>query len=269
MLRFDLNVSILLREHALLERFDHAARLGFGAVEFWWPAGENLAALAARVRDAGLQVALFNFDGGEIARGERGLLNHPTRQAEFRANVPLALELAQRLGCTRLNALAGKWLPGEPRAAQLARVRENLAWAAEQAQAAGVTIVLEALNTWDNGPVILSNTRETLALIDSVGAPNLACQYDIYHMQRMEGDIIATIHAHAGRFGHIQFADSPGRNQPGTGELNFRAIFAAIAASSYRGMVGLEYNPLGTSEQSLAWLPGPRSGAVDLGALAL
>ena len=257
MLRYDLNVSILLRERPLLERFDHAARLGFAAVEFWWPAGEDLLALARRVRDAGVQVALFNFDGGDLARGERGLLNYPARQAEFRANVPVALELAQRLGCTRLNALTGKWLPGEPRASQLERVRENLQWAAELARPLGISILLEALNTWDNGPVILSSTRDTLALIDSAGTPNLACQYDIYHMQRMEGDIIATIRAHAGRFGHIQLADSPGRNQPGTGELNFRAILAAIATSPYAGWVGLEYNPLGSSEQSLAWLHHP------------
>ena len=260
MLRYDLNISILLKERPFLERFDHAARLGFGAVEFWWPAGEDLAAVAKRARDAGVQIALFNFDGGDLAGGERGLLNHPARQAEFRANVPAALELAQRLGCTRLNALAGKWLPGEPRSAQLARVRENLRWAAEQARPLGISIMLEALNTWDNGPVILSSTRDTLALIDSVGASNLACQYDIYHMQRMEGNLIATIRQHASRFGHIQLADSPGRNQPGTGELNFRAILAAIAASPYTGWVGLEYNALGSTEQSLAWLPLARAG---------
>jgi hydroxypyruvate isomerase len=266
-LHFDLNVSILLREHPFLERFDHAARLGFGAVEFWWPAETDLAALVRRVRDAGLRVALFNFYGGSIAAGERGLLNHPQRAAEFRANVPLALDLAQRLGCPTLNALAGKWLPDESRERQLERVRENLRWAAEQAYAAGVTVVVESLNSWDNGPCIFTNTRDTLDFLATVGAPNLKYQYDIYHMQRMEGNIVATLGAHIERIGHIQVADSPTRHEPGSGELNYRYIFEAIAASGYRGMVGLEYNPRGAAADSFGWLPADRRGplaAADL-----
>lgn len=259
MLQFDLNISILLKEQAFLDRPDHAARLGFDTIEFWWPAGEDLNALATRIRDAGLQVALFNFNAGNMPSGDRGLLNDPARQHEFRANVPIALDLAQRLGCTRLNALAGKWRADEPREAQLERVRENLRWAAEQAQAAGISILVESLNTIENGPYLFSNTRDTLAFLDSVGAPNLQYQYDIYHMQRMEGNIAATIREHAARIGHIQVADAPGRNQPGTGELNYPFIFQAIAASGYRGAIGLEYNPLGSSEESLGWLEGARA----------
>lgn len=262
MLQFDLNVSILLKELPFLERFAAAARLGFGAVEFWWPTGEDLDAVAARVSDAGLAVALFNFDAGAMAAGERGLLNDPERQAQFRANVPLAIELATRLGCTRLNALTGKWLPGVPREAQLELVRENLRWAAEQAAPAGITVLVESLNTWENAGYTCTTTADTLALLASVGAPNLQYQYDVYHMQRMEGNVCATIAAHVAAIGHIQVADSPGRNEPGTGELHYPYIFAAIAATGYTGYIGLEYNPSTSSEASFSWLPADRRGPI-------
>jgi hydroxypyruvate isomerase len=257
MINFDLNISITLKEAPFLSRFEHAARLGFTAVEFWWPADEDRAALVRQVRDLGLQVALFNFDGGDLAAGDRGLLNDPAREAQFHANLPIALELAHQLGCTRLNALVGRALPNIPRDEQLARVRNNLQRACALAAEAGITVLVEAVNTWENPGYLLNNTTDTLAFIESVGAANLAYQYDVYHMQRMEGNICATISAHAHQIGHIQIADSPGRNQPGTGELNFPFIFAAIEQSGYSGFVGLEYNPLGPFAESLAWLPLP------------
>jgi hydroxypyruvate isomerase len=269
MLQFNLNVSIVLREYPFLERFDHAARAGFGAVEFWWPDGEDLRMVAQRIRDAGLQVTMFNFDAGNLAAGDRGFLNVRERQVEFRAHVPVALEFANRIGCTRINALAGHWRPNEDRAAQLDRVRDNLQWAAEQAQAAGVTVLVEALNTWDNGAVIFSTTRDTLQCLGQIGATNLRYQYDVYHMQRMEGNIVATLREHIAQIGHIQVADVPHRHQPGTGEVNYRYIFAALDDLEYSGSIGLEYVPLGTSEDSFAWLPPDRRGAVVPTALRL
>ncbi|MBX0326463.1 TIM barrel protein [Oscillochloris sp. ZM17-4] len=254
MITFDLNISITMPGLPYARRIDEAARMGFTAVELWWPRGEDLGALARRVSDAGLSVALINFDGGDLAAGERGFLNDPVRQAEFRASAPAALDLARRLGCHQLNALVGRWLPGEPRESQLARVRENLTWVCDLAAHAGVTVLLEALNSWETPAYMLTSTADSLAMIDSVGAPNLALQYDVYHMQRMEGNICATVAAHAGRIGHIQFADSPGRGQPGTGELNFPFIFQAIEDSGYTGYVGAEYLPRGSLEESLGWL---------------
>ncbi|NTW02074.1 MAG: TIM barrel protein [Oscillochloris sp.] len=254
MITFDLNVSLTMPHLPYAERFDAAARLGFTAVEFWWPRGENLATLPTSIADAGLSVALINFEGGDLAAGERGLLNHPERQAEFRANVPVALDLAQRLGCRRLNALVGRWLPGEPYESQLARVRENLAWVCDKASRAGVTVLIEALNHADTPGAILSSTADSLAMIDAVGAPNLAIQYDVYHMQRMEGNICPTIAANTARISHIQIADAPGRGQPGTGELNFPYIFSAIESSGYNGYVGAEYVPVGPLEESLWWM---------------
>jgi hydroxypyruvate isomerase len=269
MLRFDLNVSILLKEYPFLQRFDHAARLRFDAVEFWWPTGEDLQAVVQHIRDAGLQVAISNFNAGNMAAGDRGLLNDPQRQAEFRANVPVALDLAHQLGCSKLNALVGTWRRDEKRESQLKRVRENLYWAAEQAHAAGITILVEALNTWENGPYILSSTVDTLQLIASVGAPNIQYQYDVYHMQRMEGNIIATLREHIAKIGHIQVADSPDRHEPGTGELNYRNIFSIIVASGYKGRTGIEYNPGGSAEDSLQWLPPDRERPIAVHALNL
>jgi hydroxypyruvate isomerase len=121
-------------------------------------------------------------------RASAGFWNHPARQADVRANVPVALEFAHRIGCTNINALAGHWRMNEHRAAQLDRVRNNLRWAAEQAQAAGGTVLVEALNTWDNGAVMFSTTRDTLQCLQQISAPNLRYQYDVYHMQRMEGN---------------------------------------------------------------------------------
>ncbi|MCU0490818.1 MAG: TIM barrel protein [Chloroflexaceae bacterium] len=255
MLRFDLNISITMKETPFLERFDAAARLGFNAVEFWWPTNEDLPALVRQVRAADLAVALFNFDAGNLAAGERGFLNDPSYQTTFRNHVPAALELAHQLGCRRINALAGKWLPNEARASQLERVRENLRWAAELAADAGITIVVESLNAWENSGYLFTDTAYTLAFLNTIDMPNVAYQYDVYHMQRMEGNVTETIRNHSARMGHIQIADSPGRNQPGTGELNFPFIFEAIEASGYNGYVGLEYNPRGPLAESLAWMP--------------
>lgn len=254
-MNFDLNVSILLKEHSFLDRFDQAARLNFDTVEFSWPMGEDLRKVAGRIHDVGLKVALFNFYAGDVSNGERGLLNDRERAQQFRDNVPIALEFANKIGCKTVNALVGKWLPDEEHSGQLDRVRENVQWAAEQAQAAGVTVVVEALNTWDNPSYILPTTAETLSFLDSIDAPNLKYQYDVYHMQMMEGNITETIRQNVSRIGHIQIADAPHRHQPGTGELNFQYILQTIDESGYNRFVGVEYNPLGTTAESLSWLP--------------
>ena len=269
MLHFDLNISILLREVPFLERFERAASLGFGAVEFWWPGDENLSAIVERVRASGLAVALINFDAGDLAGGERGFLNDSIRQEQFRTNVPIAIEFAQQVRCSRLNALVGNVIPGESREAQVDRVRQNLAWAADQAIAANLNVVVEALNVFDTPRYLLTNTHETLQLLAEVNRPNLKYQYDIYHMQRMEGNLIATLREHIGRIEHIQVADSPGRHEPGTGEIHYLNVLAALDTLGYQGYVGLEYNPTTSSEASLAWLPGDRSGMLAVSDLRL
>jgi hydroxypyruvate isomerase len=254
-MRFCANVSILFREAPFLERFAHAARAGFAGVEFWWP-GERLDDVVSAIADAGLEVALFNFDAGEMPAGDRGLLSDPDRARRFRDNVPVALELAERIGCRRLNALVGlERSPGE-RESQLRLAAENVAWAADQAAPLGAEILIEAVNTFENGPYLLPTTRQAARFVAAVDRPNVRVQYDAYHMQRMEGNLVATLTEFAPQIAHIQVADSPGRGEPGTGEINYPFVLDAIEALGYEGWIGLEYSPTtATTEESLHWLP--------------
>jgi hydroxypyruvate isomerase len=255
-LKFCANVSILFKEAPFLERFERAARAGFGAVEFWWPTGEALDEVESAIRDAGLEVALFNFDAGDMPAGDRGLLSDPDRAPRFRGNVPVALELAQRLGCDKLNALVGLERAPGARTEQLELAAENVRFAADEADPLGIDITIEAVNTFENGPYLLHTTRQSAAFIDTVDRPNVRLQYDAYHMQRMEGNLVATLTEFAPRIAHIQIADSPGRGEPGTGEINYPFVLDAIDALGYEGWIGLEYNPTtATTEESLRWMP--------------
>jgi hydroxypyruvate isomerase len=269
MLRFDVNISFLLKEVSFLERFERAANLGFAAVEFPWPGDENLAAIETRVYETGLHVVLMNIDAGDMARGERGFLNDSSRKAWVRARAYKAIEFAKQIGCPRLNALVGNSIPGKSREEQFDHVRENLAWIADQAATAGIGIVVEALNSFESPNYLLTNTRDTLTMLSEVNRPNLKYQYDMYHMQRMEGNLIATLREHIGWIGHIQIADSPERHEPGTGEIHYLHVSTALDSLGYQGYIGLEYNPSRSSEESFAWLPGDRRGEIVASDLSL
>ncbi len=269
-MRFNVNVSILFKERPFLERFSAARDAGFSAVEFWWPSGEDLDDVEKAVKDAGLDVALFNFDAGDMASGDRGLAGDPERYEQFRENVPVALDLASRLGCEKLNALVGHERPGR-RKEQLELAKENVAWAADKAAERGVEIQVEAVNTFENGPFLLYTTKDMVEFVASVGRGNVKSQYDVYHMQRMEGNLVANLREHIGGIGHVQIADSPGRNEPGTGEINYEYVLGELEALGYEGYVGLEYNPSdGDTLASFGWLPeDARSGDAKVNALEL
>ncbi len=255
-MRFSVNVSILFTEVPLLERFAAARSAGFHAVELWWPRGEDLAAVRSAIEDAGVDVVLMNFDAGDRPAGDRGLISDPALQDAFRANVPVALELAAAIGCTKLNALAGHDVPGLDREEQLELARDNVRFAADAAHQQDARVLVEAVNTYENGPYLLPRTHVASEFVRSVDRENVGLQYDAYHMQRMEGDITATIERHLGEIAHVQIADSPGRGQPGTGELNFDYILRRLDELGYEGHVGLEYKPPnGDTEASLEWLP--------------
>ena len=254
-MKFSANLSFLFKEVPFVERFARARQAGFEGVEFMWPGPEELPAIEAAVADAGLEVALFNFDAGDIATGDRGLLSDPARHERFRENVPLALELAARIGCTRVNALVGVRLPEVDRDIQLQLARDNVAWAGEQARAQGASIMIEAVNSYENGPYLLDTTAKAIGFMDAVAADNVLLQYDVYHMQRMEGNLSGTISRLLPRIGHVQVADPPSRSEPGTGEINYPFIFDLLERSGYGGWVGLEYNPsTATTEESLGWI---------------
>jgi hydroxypyruvate isomerase len=270
-MKFCANVSMLFKEVQLLERFQRAVGAGFTAVEFWWPSGEDPGRVEKAVSEAGVEVALFNFDAGDMPSGDRGLLSDPHRHQQFRANVPIAIELARSIGCHRINALVGHDLNGIDTSEQLELARTNVGWAADQAAEHGIDVLIEAVNTYENGPYLLSSTEAAARFVRGVGRDNVKLQYDAYHMQRMEGNVVATLREHIGEIAHVQVADSPDRGEPGTGELNYRFIFAELEELGYGGWVGLEYKPTtDTTEESLAWLPREkRGGEVEAAELRL
>jgi hydroxypyruvate isomerase len=255
-MRYCANLSILFKEAGFLDRFERAWRAGFSVVEFWWPSGEEPSEVERAVKEAGLEVALINFDAGDMPSGERGLISDPARREQFLANVPVALDLARAVGCKRLNALAGHEIPGMDRAEQLALARDNVRSAADAAADHGIEVLIEAVNTIENGPYLLYTTAQAAEFVRSVERDNVLLQYDAYHMQRMEGDLAATIREHVGVISHVQIADAPGRGEPGTGEIRYPYLLGVLEGLGYDGYVGLEYNPTTpTTEESLGWLP--------------
>lgn len=254
-MRISANLTVLFTDVPFLERPARATAAGFTGVEFVWPAESDLAALPGAIEAAGVTVALFNFDAGDMPAGDRGLCADVARTRRFRENVPVALELAGRLGCTRVCALVGLRDPEVELDAQLELARENVAFAATQADKQDVTVTVEAINSLENGPFLLDTTAKAIAFIDSVGAPNLMLQYDAYHMHLMEGGVTATLQRELNRIGHVQIADAPGRGEPGSGEIDFDALFGVLESQGYDGWVGAEYRPSTTrTEDSLGWM---------------
>ncbi len=253
--RFSANLSFLYQERPFLERFAAAARSGFRGVEFHFPYDWPAAEVADAARAAGVEVVLFNFPAGDWAGGERGLGCLPARVAEFRAGVGRAIEYAQALGCTRINCLAGLAPPGVAPDLLAATLADNLRYAADACAAHGIRVLLEPLNTRDTPGFFLSRTAQAAGIVHAVGRANVFIQYDIYHAQVMEGDLARTLARHLPHIGHIQFADNPGRGEPGSGEINFPWLFGEIDRLGYRGWVGAEYRPLGAdTESGLGWL---------------
>lgn len=265
---FSLNVSILFAELPYLDRFAAARAAGFAAVESWWPSGEDPDRVAEAVMESELQLVGLNFDGGDLAAGDRGILSDPERAGRFRENVPVALELAARLGCTRLNALLGLEEPGLARSEQLALAAEGIRWTADRARRQGATVLIEPVNRKDNGPYLLDTTDAVAGFIAGLDRPNVRLLLDCFHAQRSEGDLAGAIARHFDLIGHVQIADSPDRHEPGTGEINYRYLFDVLARLGYDGPIGLEYLARETTAGSLAWLPASqRAGDVDVDAV--
>jgi hydroxypyruvate isomerase len=252
--RFAANLTMLFTEYPLPERFDRAAAAGFQAVEFLFPYDEDVLSIAAALRRNGLRQVLFNLPAGDFVAGERGFANDPARVGAFRDGVERALEIADQLDCRQINCLAGLELPDVPIETQWGTMVDNLRFAAERTSQAGVRLLVEPLNDIDSPGFLLTTTSQGLMLLDEVGHPNLALQYDVYHAQRMEGNLTATLRRHLDRIGHIQIADSPDRHQPGTGEINYPFVLATLDEIGYGGWVSLEYRPAPDTEQSLGWL---------------
>jgi hydroxypyruvate isomerase len=254
MLKFSANLSMLFTEVEFPARFARAAATGFAAVECMFPYAWPLDQLTEALARHRLDLVLHNLPPGDWQAGERGIACLPGREGEFQDGVGRAIEYATALNCRRLNCLVGIVPPGSAVAAFRDTLVANLQFAAAALERAGIQLLVEPLNDRDVPGFFLTGTREALALIAAVDNPNLALQYDVYHMQRMEGDLITTLTDRIARIGHIQIADNPGRHEPGTGEINFRNLFAAIDGAGYDGWIGCEYRPRGDTEAGLGWL---------------
>ncbi|HUK66088.1 MAG TPA: 2-oxo-tetronate isomerase [Anaeromyxobacteraceae bacterium] len=254
MLRFSANLSMLFGEVDFLDRFAAAAGAGFEAVEFLFPYGYDASRLVDRARSHDLQVVLFNMPPGRWEEGERGIACLPDRMGEFQDGVSKAIEYALALGCPRIHAMAGLRPKSVPDDRLLETYLANVRFAGTELAKHGLVLTLEAINTRDMPGYYLSTSRQAFELIEKAGLSNIYFQYDVYHMQIMEGDLVTTLEKRLPRIGHLQVADPPGRHEPGTGEVNFSFLFQHLERLGYHGWIGCEYRPLTTTQAGLGWL---------------
>jgi hydroxypyruvate isomerase len=252
--QFAANLTMLFNEVPFLDRFEHAARAGFDAVEFLFPYAYPAQEIKKRLDANGLRLVLHNLPAGDWDAGERGIGCLPERADEFRDGVLRAIEYASALGVKRLNCLAGDAPPCADEALLRKTFVANLRHAAGALKKAGIRLLIEPINTHDIPGFYLSRSTQALSIIDEVDSDNLFLQYDIYHAQRMEGELAATLEKHLARIAHVQLADNPGRHEPGTGEINYPFLFAHLDRIGYRGHVGCEYKPATTTEAGLGWI---------------
>ncbi len=248
--RFAANLSFLFNEMPFLDRFAAAAKAGFKAVEYLFPYEWPVAEIAKRLKDHGLEQALFNLPPGDWTKGERGLAAIPGREAEFAAAVGQALDYARVLGCRRVHAMPGLRHHGANRATYIA----NLRMAARLAAKDGIDVIIEPINTRDIPGFFLNTTAEARAVIYEVGEANLGLQFDLYHRAIQEGDVAMAIGEFGGLARHYQIASPPDRGEPDDGELNYAYLFRQIDASGFKGFVGCEYKPRRGTVEGLGWV---------------
>jgi len=251
--RFTANLSLLFTEVPLLERFAEAARAGFTAVEIQFPYDEPASAIREAADAAGVDIILINVPAGDLMQGGPGLACVPGREGEYRQALSLCLEYAQVLEPRCVNVLAGRLAEPERRRKYYATFHDNLARSADALAGLGIRAVFEAVNTFDMPGFLIHDTVQMGDVLGELDHPNLAMQYDVYHMSRMGEDLLGTLAELAPHIGHIQIADDPGRGQPGSGALDYAAIFRTIDASAYEGWIGAEYLPRGPTRDSLDW----------------
>jgi len=256
--RFAANLTMLFNEVPFLDRFERAARAGFETVEFLFPYAFPAQEVAQRLKANRLKLVLHNLPAGDWDAGERGIACLPDRVEEFRDGVGRAIEYATALGAPQLNCLAGKAPMGAADDVLRKTFVGNLKYAAAQLKKANVKLLIEPINTFDIPGFYLNRTAQAISIMDEVGSDNLFLQYDVYHAQRFEGELAATMQKHLARIAHIQVADNPGRNEPGTGEINYGFLFDHLDRIGYQGYVGCEYKPAATTESGLQWLERAR-----------
>ncbi|WDZ97519.1 hydroxypyruvate isomerase [Herbaspirillum sp. WKF16] len=248
------NLTMLFTEQPFMERFKAAADAGFKAVEFLFPYAFDAEQIAGQLRAAKLRLVLHNLPAGNWEAGERGIACHPDRVAEFRAGVDEAIRYARALEAPQLNCLVGILPQGVAREAAREVLVGNLKYAAARLKEHGIRLLIEPINSFDIPGFFLTTTKQAVELILATGSDNLFVQYDIYHMQRMEGELAGTLKANLSLIGHVQLADNPGRFEPGTGEINCRYLFGWLDEIGYGGWIGCEYKPQAGTAQGLRWI---------------
>lgn len=251
--RFAANLTMMYNEVDFLDRFAAAAGAGFRGVEYLFPYDFPKEELAGRLADNGLEQVLHNLPAGDWGAGERGIGCLPGRVGEFQDGVGRAVDYARALGCPRVNCLAGIAPEGADRERLTETFAANLRFAAGKLGEAGIQLLIEPINTRDVPGFFLTGTAQANAVIDAVGSDNLALQYDVYHMQIMEGDLARTMQDNLARISHVQLADNPGRHEPGSGEINYPFLFDFIDRSGYSGWIGCEYKPAAATAEGLSW----------------
>jgi hydroxypyruvate isomerase len=252
--KFNANLSMMFNEVDFLDRFACAAKAGFKGVEFLFPYAYDKNQLAELAQKHQLQVILFNMPPGDWNAGDRGMACDPARHAEFQDNVAKAVDYARTLNCRQIHCMAGL----KPRGVNEEQMREayitNLRFAGKELAKHDLTLLIEAINTRDIPGFYLNYSRQAFDIMHYANVPNLKFQYDIYHMQIVEGDLAPTIEKHLAKIGHMQLADTPGRHEPGTGEINYDFLFRHIDKVGYQGWIGCEYRPAGNTEAGLGWV---------------
>jgi len=252
--KFAANLTMLFNEVPFLDRFAAARRAGFAGVEYLFPYEHEPNEIKRRLDEHGLTQVLHNLPAGNWSAGERGIATHPDRVAEFEGGVTRAIQYATALGCTQLNCLAGIAPAGVDQDRARATFVANLRGAARRLQDAGIRLLIEPINTRDIPGFFLRTTAQALEIIGEVGSANLFLQYDVYHMQIMEGDLATTIEKNRDRIAHVQIADNPGRHEPGTGEINYEFLFEFLDRIGYAGWIGCEYKPAAGTDAGLGWM---------------
>jgi hydroxypyruvate isomerase len=252
--KFAANLTMLYNEHAFLDRFEAAARAGFRGVEFLFPYAWRAEEVAEKLQRHGLELVLHNLPAGNWDAGERGIACHPDRAGEFQDGVGTAIKYAKVLGVKQLNCLAGKLPAGVDPEKARATLVANVRFAADRLKAEGIRLLIEPINTFDIPGFFIDRTARALEVIRDAGSDNAFVQFDIYHAQRMEGELAGTMQRHLPSIKHIQLADNPGRNEPGTGEINYAFLFRWIDRIGYEGWIGCEYKPKTTTDAGLSWI---------------
>src|SRR4030067_3400860 len=252
--KFSANLTMLFNEVDFLDRFERAAKTGFKGIEYLFPYAWKKEQLVEQLNKHGLVQVLHNLPAGNWQAGERGIACLPGREGEFQDGVGTAIEYAKALGCPRLNCLVGKLPQGVSSEKVRQALVDNLRFAAGALEKEGIRLLIETLNDQDIPGFYLVRSRDALRLFEEVDHPNLYLQYDIYHMQIMEGNLTKTILSNLAKIGHIQVADIPGRHEPGTGEINFTNLFRFVDEAGYDGWIGGEYIPAGKTEDGLEWV---------------